>query len=90
MHGLGPISTRINLGDRGRGRGGCYVLFHNGGAKKRPLRPLIAGHGARTGPLTRPCANRQGADGLDVEMAQPMRSWPYWFQIGFLPFVNEV
>lgn len=29
--------------------------------------------------------NDQGADGLKVETAQPMRSWPNWFQIGFLP-----
>lgn len=33
---------------------------------------------------------RHGAAGLDVDSAQPMRSWPYWFQIGLLPPVNEL
>jgi hypothetical protein len=28
---------------------------------------------------------RQGAAGLKADRPQPMRSWPYWFQIGFLP-----
>ncbi len=33
---------------------------------------------------------RQGAAVLDVDTFQPMRSWPYWFQIGLLPPVNDV
>lgn len=32
----------------------------------------------------------QGAAGLAVDSPQPMRSCPYWFQIGLLPAVNEV
>ena len=32
----------------------------------------------------------QGAAGLKADTAQPMRSWPYWFQIGFLPPVMVV
>jgi len=32
----------------------------------------------------------QGAGGLEVDTAQPMRSCPYWFQIGLLPSVNVV
>ena len=32
----------------------------------------------------------QGAAGLEVEIDQPMRSWPYWFQIGLLPLVKLV
>ncbi len=31
-----------------------------------------------------------GADGLDVDTVQPMRSWPNWFQIGLLPLGNDV
>jgi hypothetical protein len=32
----------------------------------------------------------QGVAGLKVDSPQPIRSWPYWFQIGFLAFVKEV
>jgi hypothetical protein len=35
-------------------------------------------------------AARQGAAGFEVEMPQPMRSCPYWFQIGLLPLVNAL
>ena len=37
-----------------------------------------------------PMARFQGAAVLDVDTVQPMRSCPYWFQIGLLPFVNDV
>lgn len=33
---------------------------------------------------------RQGAGALGTDSAHPMRSCPYWFQIGLLPLVNEV
>lgn len=64
-------------------------------ARTAPLRPVAAGAGvvrrggfnadpglARAGPY--------GETGLNVDTAQPMRSWPYWFQIGLLPPVKEV
>jgi len=38
----------------------------------------------------RPRLTRQGAAVLEVDTFQPMRSWPYWFQIGLLPLANEV
>ncbi len=37
-----------------------------------------------------PTARAQGVAVLDVDTVQPIRSCPYWFQIGLLPFVNEV
>lgn len=44
----------------------------------------------RRGPRMTFATRVQGAVGLLVDNAQPMRSWPYWFQIGLLPAVNDV
>ena len=54
-----------------------------------PSGPGGVGPGPRR-PDTRQPGVPQGAGGLLVETAHPMRSWPYWFQMGLLPAVNEL
>ncbi|GBD26120.1 hypothetical protein HRbin30_01449 [bacterium HR30] len=56
--------------NRLRGRG------HKKGAANVHRLPRLAGVTANA---------VQGVPGLYTESAQPMRSWPYWFQTGFLP-----
>ena len=52
-----------------------------------PQRPVFGSW--RGGLATEQPGERQGAGVLDVDTFQPMRSWPYWFQIGLLPPVYD-
>jgi hypothetical protein len=48
------------------------------------------GAGRRDPFFMRPDPQPQGVAGFDTDTAQPMRSCPYWFQMGLLPAVKEV
>ena len=73
-----------------RGRVRARVLRRRAGAARAPLsrlktrrRAVPLRNGApRAGAVSAP---RHGVAGLNVESAQPILSWPFWFQIGFLP-----
>ncbi len=59
---------------------------------KSPARFCGTGRGflLRSSSCAASLVSAYGAAGLRVDSDQPMRSCPYWFQIGFLPPLNEV
>ena len=65
---------------------------HGDGPQRRPPSTGPVDGASRRGGAAMAQAARmaQGLGGLDVDTAHPMRSWPYWFQIGLLPPLNEV
>ena len=99
----GAAATAVGAADEAAGAaasvgGGALVADHQP-ATTPPTRPSATTRNPIDGPQRSlrpglamrppPCA-RQGAAVLDVDTAQPMRSWPYWFQIGLLPLVKDV